>query len=114
MKRDRGKIYEAGYFIHERELTGGVWIDYNLVIITILRNMTQKVLKVGKSAAVTIPKEILEEMRLKTGDQVTVEFDKKKRSVVIRANIEIDTELLDCTENFIEEYRPALEALAKK
>lgn len=76
--------------------------------------MAQKVLKVGKSAAVTIPKEILAEMKLKAGDQVTVEYDKKKRGLIIKPSIEIDQELLDWTEKFIEEYRPALEALAKK
>ena len=62
----------------------------------------------------TIPKEILKEMKLKAGDKVTVEFDKKKGNLVIKPSIEIDQELLDWTEKFIEEYRPALDALAKK
>lgn len=76
--------------------------------------MAQKVIKIGKSTGVTIPKEILEGMRLKAGDRVSVEYDKKKRSLHIKPSIEIDKELLDWTEKFIEEYRPALEALAKK
>ena len=76
--------------------------------------MAQKVIKIGKSTGVTIPKEILKEMKLRAGDQVTVEFDKRKRSLVIKPIIEIDQELLNWTEKFIEEYRPALEALAKK
>lgn len=45
--------------------------------------MTQKVLKVGSSAAVTIPKRSLGELGLKIGDQVTVEIEKKTKSVHI-------------------------------
>ena len=77
--------------------------------------MTQKVLKVGGSAAVTIPKKSLEELGLKVGDYVVVEVDKKRKVVVIEpARKKITEELLDWTDAFIERYRPALEALAKK
>ena len=76
--------------------------------------MAQKVIKIGKSVGITISKEILEEMRLKAGDQISVEYDKRKRSLHIKPNIKIDQELLDWTDKFIKEYRPALEALAKK
>jgi putative addiction module antidote len=76
--------------------------------------MTQKVLKVGTSAAVTIPKASLKELGLKIGDKVTVEIDKKKKSVTIKAADQISQELLDWTDKFIEEYKPALKALSKK
>ena len=77
--------------------------------------MTQKVLKVGSSAAVTIPKKSLEELGLKPGDRVSVKIDKKQRRVSIEPVVrEVDKELLDWTRKFIERYRPALEALAKK
>lgn len=76
--------------------------------------MTQKVLKVGSSAAVTIPKKSLEELGLKPGDTVRVEIDKKRRAVIIEPAAKIDQELIDWTKRFIEKYRPALEALAKK
>ena len=76
--------------------------------------MTQKVLKVGSSAAVTIPKKSLHELGLKPGDKVTVEIDKKNKAVVVKRVIKIDRELIDWTDKFIERYRPALEALAKK
>ena len=77
--------------------------------------MTQKVLKVGSSAAVTIPKKSLEELGLKSGDRVSVKIDKKQRRVSIEPVVrEVDKELLDWTRKFIERYRPALEALAKK
>ena len=76
--------------------------------------MTQKVLKVGTSAAVTIPKASLKELGLKIGDQVTVEVDKKKKSVTIQAADQISQELLDWTDGFIKKYKPALKALSKK
>jgi len=76
--------------------------------------MTQKVLKVGDSAGVTIPKKSLEELGLKIGDSVTIQIDKQKRVVVISPLLKVDKELIDWTGKFIERYRPALEALAKK
>lgn len=76
--------------------------------------MTQKVLKVGSSAAVTIPKKSLEELRLKIGDTVRVEIDRKRQAVIIEPMEKIDKELLEWTKKFIDKYRSALEALAKK
>ncbi len=76
--------------------------------------MAQKVLKVGDSAAVTIPKNSLEELGLKIGDKVNLKVDKQKGVVVIFPLLKIDRELVDWTKKFIERYRPALEALAKK
>ena len=77
--------------------------------------MTQKVIKVGSSAAVIIPKKSLKELGLRFGDNVSVEVDKKRRRVSIEPAIkEVDKEILGWTKKFIERYRPALEALAKK
>ena len=78
--------------------------------------MTQKVLKVGKSAAVTIPKGSLEDLGLKIGDEVTVEIEKKKHSVVIRPERKVSVRqqhIAELTESFIERYRGDLEELAK-
>lgn len=76
--------------------------------------MIQKVLKVGSSAAVTIPKKSLEELGLKIGDQVTVRIDKNRKSVIVEPTVVVDKELMEWTNGFIERYRPALEELAKK
>ena len=77
--------------------------------------MTQKVLKVGTSAAVTIPKKSLKELGLKIGDSVIVEIDREGRTVSISPiSKPVDKELLDWTDNFVKRYRPALLALAKK
>ena len=76
--------------------------------------MIQKILKVGSSAAVTIPKKSLAELGLKPGDRVSVEIDTKRKMVTIKPIAKIDAELVAWTKQFIKRYRPALEALAKK
>lgn len=78
--------------------------------------MTQKVLKVGTSAAVTIPKKSLKELGLKPGDEVIVEFDKKTRTVSIRPSKASGRRqrVAELTYDFVRRYRSDLEALAKK
>ena len=79
--------------------------------------MTQKVLRVGKSAAVTIPKGSLEDLGLRIEDEVNVQVDKKKRSMVIRTEHKIsvrEKKIAELTQNFIDRYRKDLEELAKK
>ena len=77
--------------------------------------MTQKVIKVGDSVAVVIPKKSLKDLGISPGDRVNVEIDKKQRRVSFSPAIaKIDKELLSWTKKFIERYRPALEALANK
>lgn len=76
--------------------------------------MTQKVLKVGSSAAVTIPKKSLEELGLKIGDRVTVAIDRKSKSIVVQPSVSVDAETVMWARGFIEKYRPALEALARQ
>ena len=77
--------------------------------------MIQKVLKVGSSAAVIIPRKSLEELGLKIGDEVSVDIDRKKKTVLISQQVsKIEKEIIDWTDKFINKYRPALEALARK
>lgn len=79
--------------------------------------MTQKVLKVGSSAAVTIPKKSLEELGLKIGDKVVIHIDRSRKTVSITPAAELpkkDQKIARLTINFIERYRKDLEALAKK
>ena len=79
--------------------------------------MTQKLLKVGSSAAVTIPKKSLEELGLKIGDRVSVDIDKKNKSVSIKAAEKLskeDKKVAKLTLNFINRYRKDLEILARK
>lgn len=80
--------------------------------------MTQKVLKVGDSAAVVIPKDILRESGLSVGDLVIVHT--KKRGGVSVDPVDKnklspeDEKVLKLALDFIERYRSDLEALAKK
>jgi putative addiction module antidote len=79
--------------------------------------MAQKVLKVGDSAAVVIPKKSLEELGLKIGDQISVEIDKRHKGVFIRRFEEMskeDEKIAKLTMDFVNRYRSDLEALAKK
>ncbi len=79
--------------------------------------MTQKVLKVGSSAAVTIPKKSLEELGLKIGDRVIIELDKKRKAVIVQPTKKLsarEARIAELTLNFIDRYRKDLEALAKK
>jgi len=79
--------------------------------------MIQKVLKVGDSAAVIIPKKSLEELRLKIGDRISIEVEKDKRRVIIQPKEELskkDLKIAELTLDFINRYRKDLEALARK
>lgn len=79
--------------------------------------MTQKVLRVGTSAAVTIPKKSLKELGLKIGDRVQVNLDYKSKSVAIKPVIKIsqeDKKIAKLALRFINRYRKDLEALSRK
>lgn len=67
--------------------------------------MIQKTFQVGNSVAVTIPKKVLEEKRIKVGDSVNISVDP-----VFTA----DRDIHDLTQKLIKQYRQALEELASK
>jgi antitoxin component of MazEF toxin-antitoxin module len=77
--------------------------------------MTQKIIKVGTSSAVVLPKAELRRLGLKAGNLMAVSFNAKRKIFEIEPLAqEIDKDTLDWTRKFIKKYRPALEALAKK
>ena len=81
--------------------------------------MQRKVFKTGNSLVVSLPKEILEPLGVSDGLDVSVELDRHKGQVVIRPSRRleqsgVDDEFARQVSEFIEEYRPALNALAKK
>lgn len=79
--------------------------------------MTQKVLKVGSSAAVTIPKKSLDELGLKIGDEVSIDIDRARKTVSIQPVEKLsreDIKIAKLTLNFINRYRIDLERLAQK
>ena len=79
--------------------------------------MIQKLLKVGSSAAVTIPKKSLEYLGLKIGDEIRVNVDSNNRIVSIRPKEKIKSgndKIIGLTLSFINRYRKDLEKLANK
>lgn len=79
--------------------------------------MTQKLLKVGSSAAGTIPKKSLKELGLKIGDEVRVDIDRNRKTVSIKPVEKVskeDAKIAKLALNFITRYRKDLEVLAQK
>jgi antitoxin component of MazEF toxin-antitoxin module len=79
--------------------------------------MTRKIIKIGDSVGVTIPKSIIEKLDLEVGEEVAVDVDEKTNEVRIRAGEEgksRDDKIAQRTMSFIDRYRSDLEALADK
>ena len=80
--------------------------------------MLRKIFRTGNSIVVSIPKDILDQLELSEGKDVSVEFDSKQRRIVIspvekKTAVDIDETFARQVDEFIKQYRPALEALAK-
>ena len=80
--------------------------------------MLRKIFRTGNSIVVSIPKDILDELKLSEGEDVSVELDSKQRQIVISPVekplvVGVDEAFARQVDEFINEYRPALEALAK-
>jgi len=80
--------------------------------------MARKIFKTGNSMVVSLPRESLEFLNLEEGSEVSVELDKERGEIIIapvsRALPGIDQEFARQVAEFVEQYRPALEALAKE
>jgi antitoxin MazE len=80
--------------------------------------MLRKIFRTGNSIVVSIPKDILDKLDLTEGADVSIELDSRQRQIVIspieKAMVtEIDQAFAKQVDEFIQEYRPALEALAQ-
>jgi putative addiction module antidote len=80
--------------------------------------MPRKIFRTGNSAVVSLPADILETIGLELGDAVTVVADPEQRRIIITP-VEpslpgVRPGFLDRVDRFIEQYRPALETLAKE
>jgi len=80
--------------------------------------MLRKIFKTGNSVVVSLPKEAIEYLQIDEGSEVKIEVDRENRQIIIiPANpprIEgVDQEFARQVAEFIEQYRPALEELAK-
>ena len=80
--------------------------------------MTRKIIKIGDSHGITIPKDAMRQLSLKPGDKVVIEVDRKKQTVTVRRKeqngMQPDKELVEWTDAFVEDYKDALNELAEK
>ena len=82
--------------------------------------MLRKIFRTGNSMVVSIPKDILDELQISEGEEVSIELDSQQRQIVI-SPVEkaiptptgIDEAFARQVDDFVEKYRPALKALAK-
>jgi len=82
--------------------------------------MIRKVFKTGNSTVISIPKAVMDYLSLEEGMEVSVDLDREKRQIVIapaekpRLFSGVDEVFARQVAEFVEQYRPALEALAKE
>jgi antitoxin MazE len=81
--------------------------------------MLRKVFKTGNSMVISLPKDALELLGISEGSDVSLDLDREKKQVVISPVEEplaiagVDEVFAQQVAEFIDRYRPALEALAK-
>ena len=79
--------------------------------------MHRKVFRTGNSTVVSLPREALNFLNLKEGADVSVELDRENRRIVITPSElplnGVDEDFARQVADFIEQYRPALKALAR-
>jgi antitoxin component of MazEF toxin-antitoxin module len=81
--------------------------------------MLRKVFRTGNSVVISLPREILEYLDIGEGAEIEINLDRDNRQVIIRpvemplAVAGVDEAFAHQLAEFIEQYRPALEKLAK-
>lgn len=80
--------------------------------------MLRKLFKTGNSIVVSLPKDMIETLGVSEGAAVSVELDRENQQIIIRPAEHpiagsIDEDFARQLTEFIEQYRPALEALAR-
>lgn len=79
--------------------------------------MLRKIYRSANSTVLALPREMLDALGLKDGQDVSVELETERRQIVITPLVPevegVDAEFARQVADFIQAYRPALEALAK-
>jgi putative addiction module antidote len=77
----------------------------------------RKIFRTGNSMVIALPRDMLDTLHLGEGDKVSVELDVERSHIVIApaslAAASVDKEFARQVAEFINAYRPALEALAR-
>ncbi len=80
--------------------------------------MIYKIIKIGNSVGITLPKKLLSLLELKQGEEVFIEPDLKNRTIIIKsisvAKSEVNPAVVQGTKKFTKRYSKALKNLAKK
>jgi putative addiction module antidote len=81
--------------------------------------MIRRLFKTGNSIVLSLPKEVLDDLGIKDGESVNLELDRKQRRVIITPVEKplviagVNEDFARQVDEFIQQYRPALEELAK-
>lgn len=79
--------------------------------------MVRKIFKTGNSMVVSLSKEMLDALQLSEGSEVTIELNLAQAQIIMTPTTPtadgVDALFARQVADFIEEYRPALEALAQ-
>ncbi len=81
--------------------------------------MIRRLFKTGNSIVISLPKEVLNDLGIKDGESVNLELDREQRRVIITpiekpvAIAGVNEAFARQLDEFIQQYRPALEELAK-
>lgn len=81
--------------------------------------MIRRLFKTGNSIVLSLPKEVLEDFGIKNGESVNLELDHQQHRLII-TRVEMPVAIAGVNEAFahqvdafIQQYRPALDELAK-
>ncbi len=78
--------------------------------------MQRKIFRTGNSTVVSLPREAIDFLHLKEGVEVSVDLDRENHRIVITPAAPpitgVDEDFARQVAEFIDQYRPALEALA--
>ena len=81
--------------------------------------MIRRLFKTGNSVVLSLPKEVLADLGIKDGESVNLELDHERHRVIITAAEKpiaiagVNEEFARQVDEFIHQYRPALDELAK-
>jgi antitoxin MazE len=81
--------------------------------------MQRRLFKTGNSVVLSLPKEILDTLGVVNGEEVSLELDRQQKRLIITpvekplAIAGVDADFAHQVNDFIEQYRTALEELAK-
>lgn len=79
--------------------------------------MVRKIFRTGNSMVVSLPKELLDGLRLSEGAEVEVKLDQTRGVITVApapaATKGVDEAFARQVSEFIDQYRPALETLAR-